>query len=74
VDKIRKKKVFSIQCSRLNDYVIESVISCDGGCYIKELVSGDNGRTSPSIAEIMGIKALCKELDVLEIKEKPYCP
>lgn len=51
---------------------IESIIVCDGGCYVKELISGDEGRTSPSIAETVGIKAYCKELDVLEIEEKSY--
>jgi len=33
------------------------------------LISGDNDRTKPSIAEITGIKAKCKELDVIEIQD-----
>jgi len=71
-DKIRNKKVYSIQSKIRNDREIESIIVCDGGCYVKELISGDEGRTSPSISEIIGIKAFCKELDVLEIEERPY--
>jgi len=71
-DKIRSKKVYSVQNKIKNKREIESIIVCDGGCYVKELISGDEGRTSPSIAEIVDIKAYCKELDVLEIEEKTY--
>jgi len=71
-DKIRKKKVHSIQSKRISNNEIESLIVCDGGCYVKELISGDEERSSPSISEVTGIKAICFELDVLEIEEKPY--
>jgi tRNA pseudouridine synthase 10 len=71
-DKIRSKKVYSVKSKIENESEIESIIVCDGGCYVKELVSGDEGRTSPSIADTVGIKAFCKELDVLEIEEKAY--
>ena len=71
-DKIRNKKVYSVQSKIESKKEIESIIVCDGGCYVKELISGDEGRTSPSIADTVGIKAYCKELDVLEIEEKTY--
>ncbi|MHA2357206.1 MAG: tRNA pseudouridine(54/55) synthase Pus10 [Candidatus Heimdallarchaeaceae archaeon] len=71
-DKIRKKKVHSIQSKRVSNSEIESLIVCDGGCYVKELISGDEERSSPSISEVAGVKAICTELDVLEIEEKPY--
>ena len=71
-DKIRNKKVYSVQSKIENENEIESIIVCDGGCYVKELISGDEGRTSPNIADTVGIKAYCKELDVLEIDEKAY--
>jgi len=38
-----------------------------GGLYIKELISGDDGRTKPSISEILNTPAECIELDVLEV-------
>ena len=68
-DLIRKKITFSIKCTRIDETHIEAVITCDGGCYVKELISGDNDRTKPGIAEITGIKAKCKELDVIEIQD-----
>ncbi len=34
---------------------------------MKELISGDGGRTRPSVAGILGVAAECAELDVLAI-------
>ena len=45
-------------------------VRTQGGLYIKELVSGDEGRTSPSFAEILGADAKCVELDVVAVLEK----
>ncbi len=39
----------------------------DGGLYIKELVSGDDDRTHPSLSERLGVPACVRELDVLEV-------
>ncbi|MBY9002067.1 MAG: tRNA pseudouridine(54/55) synthase Pus10 [Candidatus Heimdallarchaeota archaeon] len=71
-DKIREKKVYSIECTRKDTMEIEMLVRCDGGCYVKELISGDEGRTKPSISEITMNSAVCKELDVIEIMEIPY--
>ena len=71
-DKIREKKVFAVQSKKISEREYEATITCDGGCYVKELISGDNKRTKPSIAEIVGTNAICKELDVIEIEEKPF--
>ena len=69
-DKIREKKIFSVKCIQLNDFEIEATIVCDGGCYVKELISGDEGRTDPSISKVAGIQAICKELDVIEVRKE----
>ncbi len=71
-DKVREKKVFSIKNKKISEKEFEATITCDGGCYVKELISGDNERTKPSMSEIVGINAVCKELDVIEIEEKPF--
>jgi tRNA pseudouridine synthase 10 len=42
-------------------------IRCQGGLYIKELISGDEGRTIPSVASIIKVEAKPLELDVLKI-------
>ncbi|MEM3740517.1 MAG: tRNA pseudouridine(54/55) synthase Pus10 [Candidatus Korarchaeum sp.] len=66
-DTIRLKKVYEINFNRINDKKFELYILCDGGLYIKELISGDLGRTSPSVTELLGKKSFCSELDVLEV-------
>jgi tRNA pseudouridine synthase 10 len=47
---------------------IEMIIRCQGGLYIKELISGDKGRTMPSVAEISGIPAKCVKIDVMDVE------
>ncbi len=46
---------------------LEIIVTGTSGLYIKELVSGDNGRTKPSVSEILGVPAKVKELDVIKI-------
>ena len=66
-DLIREKKVHEIQLTRQEDGTLGAFFKVQGGTYIKELISGDDGRTKPSIAEILGIPCLCKELNVTAI-------
>ncbi|MBT3339530.1 MAG: hypothetical protein HOM34_00645 [Planctomycetes bacterium] len=39
------------------------------GTYIKEFVSGDEGRNEPNLADLLGAPARCVQLDVLRIHE-----
>ncbi len=45
----------------------EIELHADGGMYIKELISGDDGRTEPSLASRLGMTARVRELDVMSI-------
>jgi tRNA pseudouridine synthase 10 len=45
----------------------ELVLRCQGGLYIKELISGDGGRTKPSVSDVLGIPAKCVQLDVMNV-------
>ena len=40
---------------------------CQHGTYVKEWISGDDERTSPSLAKLLGVGCRCAELDVQEI-------
>jgi tRNA pseudouridine synthase 10 len=42
-------------------------IKCEGGLYVKELITGDEGRTKPNLSELIGIPVQVVELDVLEV-------
>lgn len=68
-DKLRKKIVYSVDVRKISDNEAELVIEAQGGFYIKEFIHGDNGRTTPSIAEYLGVGVKSIELDVVEIEE-----
>ena len=59
--------MYKIDGKFIKSNLFEFVIQTQGGTYIKELISGDNGRTSPSFSDVFNISLVCKELDVLEI-------
>ncbi len=46
------------------------VVLASHGMYVKEFVSGDSGRTRPSISSLLGAECICAALDVLEIISK----
>jgi tRNA pseudouridine synthase 10 len=66
-DKIREKKIFSVEGKFIKPNVSEFIVEAQGGTYIKELISGDNGRTTPSFSDVFGFSLECKKLDVLKI-------
>ena len=66
-DKIRTRNVKKIDTKLIDSTKFEMIVECEGGLYIKELISGDEGRSTPSVSEILGINALCVQLDVLEV-------
>ncbi|MGB9176297.1 MAG: tRNA pseudouridine(54/55) synthase Pus10, partial [Methanoregula sp.] len=67
-DKIRERKVLDIAFVGEQDgrFVVE--VLGEAGLYIKELVSGDSGRTIPSLAEILKRKAHVTSLDVTQVE------
>jgi tRNA pseudouridine synthase 10 len=69
-DKIRERRVLAIECTgqETGRFVVE--VTGEAGLYIKELVSGDNGRTHPSLSEALGVPARVTSLDVVLVEEK----
>ena len=67
-DKLRLKKVRELRVvERLGPRVVRLRVRCDGGLYVKELVTGDDGRTTPSISELIKVGAKPLELDVVDV-------
>jgi len=65
-NKTRKKMVYSFKIEEITEYGFIAVISTQGGTYIKELISGDMGRTHPSVSEVLDdIECNVIELDVI---------
>jgi len=69
-DKVRTKTVHEVKTRQLEDKKFEFIVLADGGTYIKELISGDEGRTIPSVSSILNTKATCVELDVLKVEHE----
>ncbi|MBR0270920.1 MAG: tRNA pseudouridine(54/55) synthase Pus10 [Methanobrevibacter sp.] len=69
-DKVRIKHVLDLSCEVIDETHFEMTIKTEGGLYIKELISGDEGRSQPNVADKLGVKAVCKQLDVIEVSEK----
>jgi len=66
-DLMREKYIYKANVKRLTPKRFELEIRCQGGLYIKELITGDDGRTVPSVTQILGVKTVPIELDVLGV-------
>ena len=69
-DMIRVKNVLDVSYEIIDDKTFTMQIKTEGGLYIKELISGDDGRSHPNVSEILGLNAKCAQLDVIEVSEK----
>ncbi|MCE4599536.1 MAG: tRNA pseudouridine(54/55) synthase Pus10 [Desulfurococcales archaeon] len=65
---LRRRRVLGLSCIQHSNNIIECLIKAEGGLYIKELVSGDEGRTTPSFTELLSRRAECVELDVVGVE------
>jgi len=63
----RTRRVVALEWRRTAASAVELTVRAQAGTYIKELASGDAGRTRPSVAEVLGTPATCTELDVMAI-------
>lgn len=63
----REKYIYEVKVKKVSLKRAEMEIRCQGGLYVKELVSGDEGRTMPNISELLGNTAKPLKLDVLNV-------
>jgi tRNA pseudouridine synthase 10 len=66
-NKIREKYIYEAKVKRLSPNLAEIRVHCEGGLYIKELITGDEGRTDPNVTDIVSARAEPLELDVLTV-------
>lgn len=69
-DLVREKTIYGVEVAKSESNNLELIIKAQGGAYIKEFISGDDGRSIPSISEVLGQTARCIELDVREVDDK----
>jgi len=65
----RDRKIYNIDIESVDKNEATLKIESQSGTYIKELITGDNGKTKPSISELNGFPCTVKKLDVISIKE-----
>ncbi|MFK7741199.1 MAG: tRNA pseudouridine(54/55) synthase Pus10 [Planctomycetota bacterium] len=63
----RKRRIEVQGLADLGGGRLELRLRCQHGTYVKEWVSGDEERTSPSLAHLLGVGCVCSVLDVEEI-------
>ena len=66
-DLVRPRRVESMKLLSVDGANAELEIRAQHGTYIRELVSGDGGRTSPSLAGLVGAECQVEVLDVLRL-------
>lgn len=71
-DLVRLRRLISGDVKAISDYEAELVLCGEGGLYIKELISGDQGRTRPSLSEVLGVTAKVTQLDVIDVSDSGF--
>ncbi len=66
-DLTREKYIYEVKVKKVSPKRAEMKIRCQGGLYVKELVSGDEGRTVPNVSELLKNRARPLNLDVLNV-------
>jgi len=66
-DLTREKYIYWVKVKKVLRNQAELKVRCQGGLYVKELVSGDEERTTPSVSELLGTGAKPLKLDVLKV-------
>jgi len=67
-DRIRERRVVDARVAGQEDGIFFLDVVGEAGLYVKELVSGDGGRTRPSLAGLLGRPAQVVQLDVMEVE------
>jgi tRNA pseudouridine synthase 10 len=67
-DLVRERTVYSMTGEPREPDRAELEVHGEGGLYMKELVSGDGGRTEPSLSGLLGVGATVTHLDVVAVE------
>jgi tRNA pseudouridine synthase 10 len=66
-DIIRERYIYKVKVKKVSLKRALLEIRCQGGLYVKELVSGDEGRTTPNVSSMLGNPAKTLKLDVINV-------
>ena len=68
-DRVRTRRVVAARVVEAAEGRFTIDIRTEAGTYVKEWVEGDDGRTDPSLASLLGVPLKVEFLDVLEIHD-----
>ncbi len=71
-DRLRRRTVHDVTAVQVDERTYELTLVVDGGLYVKELIHGDNGRTTPSLRDLLGVEPEKIELTVLGVLEPSW--
>ncbi|MCW4018460.1 MAG: tRNA pseudouridine(54/55) synthase Pus10 [Candidatus Bathyarchaeota archaeon] len=63
----RERYIYKLKVKKIFPKEALMEVRCQGGLYVKELVSSDEGRTVPSVADLLKNPAKILKLDVLKV-------
>ena len=66
-DLVRHRRIHWVTADSFDEDGFDLELETESGTYVKEFVSGDDGRTQPNFSERLGIKCVVVALDVLAI-------
>lgn len=66
-DLVRNRVVYWVKAENIEEDSFDLILKTQSGTYVKEFVSGDEGRTTPNFSETLGTQCHVELLDVLEI-------
>lgn len=67
-EKVRQRQIYHCDVLDVRRACALLRIEAESGTYIKELVTGDNGRTQPNLNDLLGQSCVVDSLDVIEVK------
>ncbi len=71
-DLVRKRRLIAADARLLSPTEAEITLRTEGGLYVKELISGDDGRTHPNLSAQIGVPARVIALDVLSVDSPAF--
>ncbi len=66
-DLVRRRRIHWVKADAIGEDSFDLELETDSGTYVKEFVSGDDGRSVPSFSERLGMPCKVETLDVLTI-------
>jgi tRNA pseudouridine synthase 10 len=66
-DIVRERYIYKVKVKKVSLKRALLEIKCQGGLYVKELVSGDEGRTVPNVSDTLNNRAKTLKLDVVNV-------